>query len=122
MGFPDSSSSLRRRRCLPTQLGKGVRLTTAIIGVGNIGTAVARHLVAGDETVVVAAKDTSHAGALAQQLAPRARAASVEDAITGADAVVIALWLGDFTSTACTANCSTSTKHAQPSTPKEVPA
>lgn len=61
--------------------------------MGNIGTAVARHLVAGDESVVVAARDASHADALAQQLGPRARAASVEEAITGADAVVFALWL-----------------------------
>ena len=68
-------------------------MTTAIIGVGNIGNAVARHLVAGDETVVVAAKDAAHADALAQQLGPHARAASVEDAITGADVVVFALWL-----------------------------
>jgi 8-hydroxy-5-deazaflavin:NADPH oxidoreductase len=68
-------------------------LTTAIIGVGNIGSALARHLVAGDETVVVAAKDPSHADALVEQLGPRARAASVEDAIAGADVVVFALWL-----------------------------
>jgi len=71
-------------------------LTTAIIGVGNIGTAVARHLVGSDETVVVAAKDAPHADALAQQLGPRARAASVEDAITGADVIILALWLDDM--------------------------
>jgi hypothetical protein len=35
--------------------------------------------------VVVAAKDASHANTLAQQLGPRARAASLEDAITGAE-------------------------------------
>ena len=35
---------------------KGVRLTTAIVGVGNIGGALARHLVAGSESVVLAAK------------------------------------------------------------------
>jgi DNA-binding CsgD family transcriptional regulator len=33
----------------------------------------------------VAAKDASHANTLAQQLGPRARAASFEDAITGAE-------------------------------------
>ena len=64
-------------------------MTTAIIGVGNIGSAVARHLVAGDEIVVVAAKEGSHADALAQQLGPRARAASVEEAISGGDVDVI---------------------------------
>jgi 8-hydroxy-5-deazaflavin:NADPH oxidoreductase len=71
-------------------------MTTAVIGVGNIGSAVARHLVGGEETVVVAAKDASHAEALAQQLGSRARAASVEEAITGADAIVFALWLDDM--------------------------
>ena len=68
-------------------------MTTAIIGVGNIGSAVARHLVAGDESVVLAAKDQSDAKAVAQELGPHASAASVEDAIAGADAVVFALWL-----------------------------
>src|SRR5438034_2269038 len=76
-----------------TTARKGVRLTTAIIGVGNIGGALARHLVAGAEPVVLAAKDESRAEALARELGPQARAASVEDAIDGADAVVLALWL-----------------------------
>jgi 8-hydroxy-5-deazaflavin:NADPH oxidoreductase len=68
-------------------------LTTAIIGVGNIGSTVARHLVAGGETVVLAAKDEAHARALANELGPLARAATVDEAISGADAVVLALWL-----------------------------
>jgi len=72
---------------------KGVRLTTAIVGVGNIGGTLARHLVAGGESVVVAAKDQSRAQALADELGPLAHAASVEDAVAGADAVVFALWL-----------------------------
>jgi 8-hydroxy-5-deazaflavin:NADPH oxidoreductase len=68
-------------------------VTTAIIGVGSIGTALARHLVAGDEPVVLAAKDESHAEALAQRLAPLARANSVDYAIATADVVVFAVWL-----------------------------
>ncbi|HEX4660103.1 MAG TPA: NAD(P)-binding domain-containing protein [Streptosporangiaceae bacterium] len=68
-------------------------MTTAIVGVGNIGGAVARHLVTGVESVVLAAKDQSRAQALAEELGPLARAASVEDAIDGADAVVLAVWL-----------------------------
>jgi 8-hydroxy-5-deazaflavin:NADPH oxidoreductase len=68
-------------------------LTTAIIGVGNIGSPLARHLVGGGESVVLAAKDESRAETLAQQLGPLARAASVEDAIDGADVVVFAVWL-----------------------------
>jgi len=71
-------------------------MSTAIIGVGNIGGTIARHLVAGGESVVVAARDESQAKALADELGPRARAASVEEAITGADAVVLALWLDNM--------------------------
>jgi predicted dinucleotide-binding enzyme len=68
-------------------------VTTAIVGVGNLGGAVARRLVAGGESVVVAAKDGSRAEALADELGPLARAASADDALAGADAVVLALWL-----------------------------
>ena len=68
-------------------------MTTAIIGVGNLGGTVARHLVAGDEPVVLAAADEAHAKALADELGPNASAASVEDAIAEADVVVLATWL-----------------------------
>ena len=68
-------------------------MTTAIVGVGNIGSTVARHLTAGGESVVLAAKDLSRAQALAEELGPLARAASVADAISGADAVLFAVWL-----------------------------
>jgi 8-hydroxy-5-deazaflavin:NADPH oxidoreductase len=69
-------------------------LITAIVGVGNLGGAVARHLVAGDEDVVLTAQDEAHAVDLAHELGPRASAsAMVEEAISGADVVVLALWL-----------------------------
>jgi predicted dinucleotide-binding enzyme len=68
-------------------------VTTAIIGVGNIGTPLARHLTGGGEPVILAAKDESRAEGLAQELGPLAGAASVEDAIEGADVVVFAVWL-----------------------------
>ena len=68
-------------------------MTTAIVGVGNIGSAVARHLVAGGEPVVLTAKDESGPQALAEELGPLARSASLEDAISGADAVLLAVWL-----------------------------
>jgi len=68
-------------------------MTTAIIGVGNLGRTVARHLVGGGEPVVLAAKDESHAEALAQELEPLARSNSVDYAIATADVVVFAVWL-----------------------------
>jgi len=49
-------------------------MTTAIVGVGNIGSAVARHLVAGGEPVILTAKDESAPQALAEDLGPLARA------------------------------------------------
>src|SRR6266581_1903609 len=68
-------------------------MATAIIGIGNIGGPLARHLVRGGEPVVLAAKDEANATALAQELGEQARAASVEEAIAEADAVVFAVWL-----------------------------
>ena len=76
-----------------TTARKGVRLTTAIIGVGNLGSAVARHLVTGGERVVLAASNEAHARGLADELGANASAASVEDAIAGAEVVVLAVWL-----------------------------
>jgi predicted dinucleotide-binding enzyme len=68
-------------------------VTTAIIGVGNLGRALAGHLVAGNEPVVLAAQDEGHAVGLAHELGPRVEAALVGDALAAADVVVLALWL-----------------------------
>ena len=71
-------------------------MTTSIIGVGNLGGTVARHLVAGGEPVVLAALDEAHAQTLADELGPNATAATVEDAIAAADVVVLATWLAQI--------------------------
>ena len=68
-------------------------MTTAIIGVGNLGKSVARDLVDGGERVVLAAHDGANATALALELGEPASAASVEKAIGDADVVVFAVWL-----------------------------
>ena len=68
-------------------------MATGIIGIGNIGGTLARNLVRGGESVVLAAKDEAHAEALAQELGDLAHAASVEEAIAEADTVVLAVWL-----------------------------
>ena len=67
-------------------------MSTAVIGVGAIGGAIARHLVSGGERVVVAARDEHHAAEFAQALGELASAAPVGDAISQADAVVLAVW------------------------------
>jgi predicted dinucleotide-binding enzyme len=56
-------------------------VTTAIIGVGHIGSALAQHLVGAGEEVALAALDKSAAEALAEKLGTLARADSVEGAI-----------------------------------------
>ena len=67
---------------------------TAILGVGGIGSALARLLVAGGEPVILASTDGTTAKALAEELGPLASAAaSVDDAIAAGDPVVLALWL-----------------------------
>jgi 8-hydroxy-5-deazaflavin:NADPH oxidoreductase len=67
-------------------------MTTAIIGVGNVGGALARHLTGGGEPVVLAARDESAAAGLADELGSLARAATVPKAIEAADVVVLAVW------------------------------
>jgi|SRR5581483_3420187 len=68
-------------------------MATAIIGTGNIGGTLARHLVRGGEPVVLAAKDKADAATVANELGGLARVASVEEAIAEADTVVFAVWL-----------------------------
>jgi predicted dinucleotide-binding enzyme len=48
--------------------------STAIVGVGNIRGTLARRLVAGGESVLLAARNESHAKALANELGPLAHA------------------------------------------------
>jgi len=61
-------------------------LTTAIIGVGNVGGALARHLAGGGEPVVLAARDESATAALAGELGSLASANSVPEAMLPAGA------------------------------------
>jgi predicted dinucleotide-binding enzyme len=68
-------------------------MTTAIVGTGNIGGALARELVAGGERVVLAARDESDAAEVAHKLGDSASAAPVRDAIEAGDPVVLAVWL-----------------------------
>jgi len=69
-------------------------MTTAIIGIGNIGGTVARHLAAGGEHVVLAAGNVDDVKKLVAEIGPSATAAmSNRDAVERADSVVLALWL-----------------------------
>jgi len=67
-------------------------MTTAIIGTGGIGSAIARLLGSGGETLRLSSADTESARRLAAQIGPIAVVASSNgDALQGADAVVLAL-------------------------------
>ena len=67
-------------------------MTTAIMGVGRIGTIVARNLVQGGERVVLADRNKGKADKLATELGDLASSAEVADAITKSDVVVLAIY------------------------------
>jgi predicted dinucleotide-binding enzyme len=67
-------------------------MTTAIIGTGGIGSAIARLVGAGGETLRLSSADSESARRLAAQIGPTAVVAtSNRDALQGADVVVLAL-------------------------------
>jgi len=69
-------------------------MTTAIIGVGNIGGTVARALASGGEPVLLSATSSDKVQKLAAEIGTPATAAlDNRDAVQRADAVILALWL-----------------------------
>ena len=70
-------------------------MTTAVIGIGNIGGTVARQLASAGEPVVISAVNPDDLAKLAAEIGSRATAASGNrDAVQRADTIVLALWLG----------------------------
>jgi 8-hydroxy-5-deazaflavin:NADPH oxidoreductase len=70
-------------------------MTTAIIGTGGIGSAIARQLASGGETLRLSSADHESARALSAKIGPAAVVAvDNRDAVQGADAVVLALRFG----------------------------
>lgn len=70
-------------------------MTTAIIGTGGIGSAVARRLSSGGETVRLSSANAESSRSLAAEIGPAAVvAADNGDAVRGADVVVLALRFG----------------------------
>ena len=67
-------------------------MTTAIIGTGGIGSAIARLLAAGGETLRLSSADNESTRTLAAEIGPAAvAAAGNRDALQGAGAVILAL-------------------------------
>jgi predicted dinucleotide-binding enzyme len=67
-------------------------MNTAIIGLGNIGSQLAKNLTAGGENVIVADRTLAKAEKLATELGSKARAMPVADAISKSDVVVLAIY------------------------------
>lgn len=67
-------------------------MTTAIIGLGNMGKGLANRL-AGKTDLIVASRDAAATQSFAKSL-PGVRAATVDEAIAGADIVILALPYG----------------------------
>lgn len=67
-------------------------MKTAVIGLGNIGATVARHLVEGGIDVIVSQRDLGKAQAFAEGLGPKARALPANEAVETADVIILAIW------------------------------
>jgi len=70
--------------------------TVAIIGIGNIGSALAANFAAGGQDFLLAGRDREAAGKLASGLDGHAEAVSTDEAIERADVLVLAVWLDAF--------------------------
>ena len=64
----------------------------AVIGLGNIGTAVASNLVKGNRAVIVSDRTITKANALAEKLGNLVQPADIPSAIKQADILVLAVW------------------------------
>ena len=67
-------------------------MNTAVIGLGNIGSRLAKNLAAGGQKIIVADKTLAKAQKLAGELGTNAAAMPVADAIGKADAVILAIY------------------------------
>ncbi|HYC26094.1 MAG TPA: NAD(P)-binding domain-containing protein [Roseiarcus sp.] len=67
-------------------------MKTAIIGLGNIGSRIAKNLTSGGQSVIVAERDPAKARELADKLGGKAQAMSVDDALKAADILILAIY------------------------------
>jgi len=66
--------------------------TVAIIGLGNIGSAIATNMVKANRAVILAGRDISKAKELADTLGSLARPMEISAAIKEADIIIMAIW------------------------------
>ena len=68
-------------------------MKTAIIGLGNIGSRLARNLTSGGQEVIVADKTLAKARSLANELGNKTTALSIPDAVDTANVIILAIYL-----------------------------
>ncbi len=67
-------------------------MKVAIIGLGNIGSRVAKNLTTGGQSVIVSERNLDKAKAFASELGGNAQAMSVDDAVKAADIIILAIY------------------------------
>lgn len=72
------------------------KTTVAVIGLGNIGKALATNLVKGNHSVILASKDRAKTQALAEQLGNLATTKEIADAIREADVIIPAIYFNSL--------------------------
>ena len=70
--------------------------TVAIIGIGNLGSALAANFAAGGQDFLLASRDLEATRKLASTFDGHAEAVSVDEAVERADVLVVAVWLDAF--------------------------
>lgn len=68
----------------------------AIIGLGNIGKAIATNLIKGKHPIILASRDSEKTNILAEQLGNLATAKKITDAIQDADVIIPAIYFNAF--------------------------
>jgi 8-hydroxy-5-deazaflavin:NADPH oxidoreductase len=72
------------------------KTTVAVIGLGNIGKAIATNLVKGNHSVILASRDNEKTKALAEQLGKLATTKEIADAIREADVIIPAIYFNSL--------------------------
>ena len=67
-------------------------MNTAVVGLGNIGSRLAKNLAAGGQKIIIADKTLAKAEKLAGELGNNAEAMPVTDAIGKTDVVILAIY------------------------------
>ncbi|MCS4305614.1 NADPH-dependent F420 reductase [Chryseobacterium sp. BIGb0232] len=68
----------------------------AVIGLGNIGKAIANDLIKNNHEVIVASRNSDEVNSFVEQSGGIAQSMSIKDAVNAADLIIPAIWFGAF--------------------------